>query len=228
VIDEGMADFIRVTVIATGFPNDNYIDEDIFNSQRSVLASAKEGIMGRNRPIIDSRRNSSRMGASFSPNSSSRTRIPMQTRDEAPSQASNDRTTSESLAHMTLSNIMPSAPTVMAPTPSEIHESKVDVPEKPMPMEPKFDFATPTTLPTLASVPARETQMETNLPLMGMATSTMPFSSTDHGINFADEINRSIDDALNLADTISMQNKEAIDNLDIPTFLRNEIKNLNL
>jgi cell division protein FtsZ len=228
VIDESMADSIRVTVIATGFPNDNYIDEEIFNSQRSVLASAKEGIMGRNRPIIDSRRNSSRMGASFSPNSSSRTRIPMQTRDEAPSQASNDRTTSESLAHMTLSNIMPSAPTVMAPTPSEIYEPKVDVPEKPMPMEPKFDFATPTTLPTLASVPARETQMETNLPLMGMATSTMPFSSTDHGINFADEINRSIDDALNLADTISMQNKEAIDNLDIPTFLRNEIKNLNL
>ena len=233
VIDEGMADSIRVTVIATGFPNDNYIDEDIFNSQRSVLASAKEGIMGRNRPIIDSRRNS-RMGASFASSSNSRTRIPSQTREEMHSQTANERTTSESLAHMTLSNIIPQPTSSTFAT--GIPEPKIEVFEKAVPIqsEAKFDFGAAstlppiTTLPPMTSMPSHESQIETSLPIMGMATNAAPFSGVTHGANFADEINRSIDDALNLADSISMQNKEAIDNLDIPTFLRNEIKNLNM
>ena len=67
-------------------------------------------------------------------------------------------------------------------------------------------------------------KMEVHTP--SLANGSHPTSQMD--VDFADEINRSIDDALNLADSISLQNRESIDNLDIPTFLRNEIKNLNI
>jgi cell division protein FtsZ len=230
VIDESLTDAIRVTVIATGFPNDNYIDEEIFNSQRTVLASAKDGIMGRSRPIIDSRRHP-RVGASSAAIHNTRARHAQQqmVREEAASQANADRFTTESLAQMTLTNIAQGHGTRTPSEAAPIHHEPIVTPKhdpiqeaisdlQPAPMfEPRMDTAS--------------FFMSPDAPKMEIHSGNMAHATSEHSpmdASFADEINRSIDDALNLADSISMQNRESIDNLDIPTFLRNEIKNLNV
>ena len=187
--------------------------------------------MGRSRPIIDSRRYP-RVGASSSAIQNTRARQAQQqiTREEAASQASTDRFTTESLAQMTLTNIAQSqavkGPSDFSPQPMEnsatpkqefVMEMRPDAHSAPAAFEPKSDAASFFRNPEAA-------KMEVHTP--GYTSAVSPTSQAD--VDFADEINRSIDDALNLADSISMQNRESIDNLDIPTFLRNEIKNLNI
>jgi len=329
VIDENLKESIRVTVIATGFPNESYIDEDIFNSQRSVLASAKDGIHGRHRPIIDSRRNP-RMGASSGP-----ARHKPVSREIEPSTLSNDRNVTDSLTQMTLSNISQSqskrdnkdmigrtdsldSSTMTQPSPNQITASQLNPhlsstqqigmdrgssgfqatahqanqsyqhgsqmagessgTNTATPGTNTFDFEMKENADSIRSFGGRNSevlatgvmdraplgnsrldiappnnQINTNPSNLNYGTnlsnsghSKAPTlsnnigntldsemenrsqdSELDSGI-LADEINRSIDDALSLADMISQQNRESVDHLDIPTFLRNEIKNLNI